>query len=58
MKRSAITAVTCAALLGSTVARSDACQDALKEAERESPHQQELQGLSKDLLEENRRETP
>ena len=53
---------SCTGLLSATVVSGDAYQDATKEAERESPHQRELQersGSSSDAaLEEAERESP
>ena len=54
--------ISCAGLLSTTVVSGDAYQDAMKEAERESLHQRELQersGSPSDAaLEEAERESP
>jgi aconitase A len=62
MRQTAIAFIACAGLLTANVVSGDAYQDALKEAENESPHQRELQERSRNPyeedLQENQRERP
>ena len=62
MRQTAIAFIACAGLLTANVVSADAYQDALKEAENESPHQRELEERSRspsvEALEEAERESP
>jgi hypothetical protein len=59
LQRAAIFVISCAGLLAATLASGESYQEALEEAERESPHQHErMQDPSREALEESERESP
>ena len=59
LQRATILVVTCAGLLTATLATGESYQEALDEAERESPQQHErMQDPRREALEEAERESP
>jgi hypothetical protein len=59
LQRAAILVISCAGLLTATLASGESYQEALEEAERESPHQHErMQDPRREALEESERESP
>ena len=59
MQKAILSIIACAGLLTATVARGESYQDALEEAERESPHQHErMQDPGREAAEEAERESP
>jgi hypothetical protein len=59
LQRTAILVISCAGLLTAPLASGESYQEALEEAERESPHQHErMQAPKGEALEESERESP